>query len=428
MTELEKTIRMPALEPKFPYMPKSEWKSRVEKAREWMEKEGIDAIMTTHEKNWIYYFGFRKPYPYNFLTVGIVPRDGPTTMVDEGLGSVNLEVTGYAENRVQYSGHPNPPTPQAAEPVELFAEVIKDLKLDKGTIGVEMGFSGGKLSSMFWDGMTLLQWERIKKALPDVKFVNATDLIWEQRYVKSKWEQDVMRKLYRVTGKAYRKVFDMAEPGINEYDIFKEMMKIFVDGGIVDSTAWHCWQMQSQKFEDGKYIIACMGFFDRELKKGDILILDGGPSYLGYEADCQRFVAIGDPGPKIRKLAWLDEIGTMKAEEILGPGTRMGDLWTKPVEEMAKYDPEQAKLFTEKEFITWFGHGNGLNLHEPPYIVKEEDYKLKPGMTICIEIPTMDCENGLHLANMPENVYLITETGFENITEELGPYGLWIKK
>tara|TARA_Y100000310_G_C19947427_1_gene475330 strand:- start:227 stop:427 length:201 start_codon:yes stop_codon:yes gene_type:complete len=65
-------------------------------------------------------------------------------------------------------------------------------------------------------------------------------------------------------------------------------------------------------------------------------------------------------------------------------------------------------------------------LHEPPYIVENETAKLKPGMVVCLELPALNLEKRVWI-NMPENVYLITDDGFEPLTDMLGPNGVYIK-
>jgi len=44
-TELSKMFEDQSLNPEFPYMPKSEWESRIKKARQLMKQKNIDALM-----------------------------------------------------------------------------------------------------------------------------------------------------------------------------------------------------------------------------------------------------------------------------------------------------------------------------------------------------------------------------------------------
>ena len=77
-------------------------------------------------------------------------------------------------------------------------------------------------------------------------------------------------------------------------------------------------------------------------------------------------------------------------------------------------------------WIGWIGHGQGLSLHEPPYVVEGDPTELKPGMVICLELASVDLGRKV-IVNMPENVYLITKDGFEPLTDILGPNGVYIK-
>ena len=81
-------------------------------------------------------------------------------------------------------------------------------------------------------------------------------------------------------------------------------------------------------------------------------------------------------------------------------------------------------MFSRKSLIV--GGTNIGGTPEPPYIVENETAELKVGMVMCVELPALFLEKKTFI-NMPENVYLITETGFEPLTDMLGPNGVYIK-
>jgi Xaa-Pro dipeptidase len=197
-SELKKAVEREALNPEFPYMPKAEWESRIKKARGLMGKRELDAIMILNNEDRLYFFGRGKPYKYEYPNVGIVPREGPTTLIAETIDSVLVEKEGYVNRNIGYSGDSQAPTPTAPDPVRLVAEVIEDLGLANKTIGMEFG------PFMWWEGFNINQWEQFKKELPRATFVDATDLIWEMRMIKSEWEIEVMRYLYRAIAKGVR--------------------------------------------------------------------------------------------------------------------------------------------------------------------------------------------------------------------------------
>jgi Xaa-Pro aminopeptidase len=422
MSELKKCYEMETLSPKFPYMPKDEWQGRINKAKSLMKDKGIDALLLFNRKNQVYYFGWVKPYPYVYPAAGIVLRDGPATFFTEVLGINNLELKGYAEKAVGFRGDPRAPTPNAPVPVDALAELLKDIGLGKGTIAVDKGeFS-------WWDTFTLAEWEKLTAALPEVKWTDAMDtLISPQRMIKSPWEQDVIRKLMYATAKGYMKGAEVALPGVNEKDVFYAMMDVWMrEERIIDS-------IYDMRVLQTSRNVATAFYEDHILEEGDYIFLDGGPSYKEYMSDMQRQIWIGHPDklekmyPGFRKWVAAAEVAHIEIEDALKPGTTMGELWQKGHEVLVRYLGDWYwDVIRSNRYIGWVGHCQGLYLHEPPYIVENETAKLKPGMVMCLELPALNLEKRVWI-NMPENVYLITDDGFEPLTDMLGPNGVYTK-
>lgn len=415
MGKFEKCTELEHVSPEFPYMPKEEWESRIKRAKELMAQENVEGMLICNRKDWIYYFGWMKPYKYAFPNVGIIPREGPTAFVGEILGVNHLGLEGYAERAIAYPGDSRAPTPRAPDPIELLAEVIKDLGLDSATIGMEFG------QFMWWEGMTMNEWEKLKSLLPHAKFVDVTDsIIFSQRMIKSEWEIGVMRKLFRAAARGYFRAIDVAKVGINERDLFYAMLDVWKEEGILDTLAYEIQLLQSSRK------IATSRYQDHILEKGDYIFFDGGPTYKGYESDIQRMLWIGDPGPKVKAMGRLAQIGQEAAEALVKPGVTCGELWQAGHEAMAKIDPSIWDIIRSPKWIGWVGHSEGLCLHEPPYIVENDPTPLRPGMTIVIEIPTLDLEAGTFF-NMPENLFLVTKEGSECLTVDFGPNGIYIR-
>jgi len=403
-------------------MPKDEWQGRINKAKSLMKEKGIDALLFFNKKNQVYYFGWVKPYPYVYPAAGIVPRDGPVTFFSEHLGTNSLELKGYAERAVGFRGDPRAPTPIAAAPIEALVELLKDLGLGKGTIAVDKGeFS-------WWDTFTLAEWEKLTSALPEVKWVDAMDtVVWPQRTIKTPWEQGVIRKLMYATAKGYMRGVEVAFPGVNEKDVFYAMMDVWMREERIIDSIYDMRVLQSSRN------IATSFYEDHILEDGDFIFLDGGPSYKEYMADMQRQIWIGHPDklekmyPGFRKYVAAAEVAHIEIEDIIKPGTTMGELWQRGHEILVRYLGDSYwDVIRSPNWIGWVGHCQGLYYHEPPYVVENEKAELKPGMVMCVELPALLLEKRKFI-NMPENVYLITETGFEPLTDMLGPNGVYIK-
>jgi len=406
-TEMSKMIESQALNPEYPYMPKEEWESRIKKARQLMKGKNLDALMILNDDDRTYFFGCPKPYRYVYANAGIIPQEGPTTIIANAEDILVVKAQGYADRAVGFRGDTQAPTPKAPDPIKLIAEVIEDLDLANKTIGMEFG------PFMWWDGFTQNEWEQLKKELPKAKFVDATDLIWEMRMIKSAWEAEVLRYLYKATSLGYFQMINNAKPGANELDLFYDAMKVWMDMRIIEGTPYKLQPMN-----------AVQPFRDRILKEGDWIGLDGGPSYKGYCADIQRFIHIGEPGPEYRRLASLAYKAMEAVEAILKPETIVGDIWMTGISKVAEGESDVWQKVRSRKIPGWIGHGEGLNLHEPPYLVEGSEAVLREGMVLALEIPSFI---GKRIANMPEDTYLITKDGFEKLTKDFGPGDLYVK-
>jgi methionyl aminopeptidase len=118
-----------------------------------------------------------------------------------------------------------------------------------------------------------------------------------------------------------------------------------------------------------------------KLKSGDILKLDFGVVYDGWNADAAWTVGIGSIGPEARKLIKVTEKALFEAIKQANPGNCLGDIGWVVSHTAIKYG------FRVVEGLT--GHGIGQELHEDPSVFNEgqkgSGMRLEPGMVLAIE-------------------------------------------
>ena len=101
------------------------------------------------------------------------------------------------------------------------------------------------------------------------------------------------------------------------------------------------------------------------------------------------------------------------------PGVRLDQSGMRPLDALRR------RGYDRPHFISFIGHQEGLNHHEPPWVTANEETELRPGMVVAIEIGAMDPELEVFGA-MPEDLVLITETGHENLTGPHLSHDLWV--
>jgi Xaa-Pro dipeptidase len=146
----------------------------------------------------------------------------------------------------------------------------------------------------------------------------------------------------------------------------------------------------------------------RPLAEGDLILVDTGGDLHGYQSDITRTwsLAAGAVSPEKRRA--FDTV--LRAQEAalaaIRPGARCGD-----VDAAARRVIGGAGFGGDyQRFTHRLGHGIGLEGHEQPYLVRGNDRRLEPGMT-------MSNEPGIYIPGQfgirIEDIVMVTGSGAE---------------
>jgi Xaa-Pro aminopeptidase len=116
----------------------------------------------------------------------------------------------------------------------------------------------------------------------------------------------------------------------------------------------------------------------RVIAEGDAVVLDFGGVLDGYGSDTTRTVHVGAPSAEHLRVHEVVRAAQQAGFEAVRPGAACQD-----VDRAARAVIAEAgygSLFTHRT-----GHGIGVTVHEPPYIVEGETQPLQPGMCFSIE-------------------------------------------
>jgi Xaa-Pro dipeptidase len=149
------------------------------------------------------------------------------------------------------------------------------------------------------------------------------------------------------------------------------------------------------------------GASERKLKPGEFVLVDMGGLYKGYWSDCTRTVFYGDK-PTEKQLQIYETVlaANRAALEASKPGVTCEsiDIAARDVIEEAGYG---------EYFIHRLGHGLGREIHEHPYMVRNNDQLLEPGMVFTDE-------PGIYIVGeigvRVEDSVLCTEEGARSLT------------
>lgn len=116
----------------------------------------------------------------------------------------------------------------------------------------------------------------------------------------------------------------------------------------------------------------------RMIERGDLVVCDFGGRWDGYFSDSTRTFCVGEPSVGEVEVHGVVRAANEAGRAAVGPGVTCEaiDRAARSVIEDAGYG---------NRFIHRTGHGIGLEVHEEPYIVRDNDLQLEPGMTFSIE-------------------------------------------
>lgn len=159
------------------------------------------------------------------------------------------------------------------------------------------------------------------------------------------------------------------------------------------------------------------------IKEGDIVSVDCGSIYKGFNGDAARTFMIGKVDDKVKKLVEVTQQSFFEGVKILKEGVRLGDL--------GHAIQSYAESFGYGVVRALVGHGIGRDMHEDPEVPNYgragHGLRLRKNMTIAIEpminMGTHDVymlDDGWTIVtadNLPsahyENTVAITEDGVE---------------
>jgi Xaa-Pro dipeptidase len=119
----------------------------------------------------------------------------------------------------------------------------------------------------------------------------------------------------------------------------------------------------------------------RDLHDGDIILVDGGCNIQGFRSDVTRTTVYGTISDRQREVFDVVLRAQKAAHKAIRPGVTCGeiDLAARKVVDDAGFGPGY------KYFAHRLGHGIGMDGHEYPYLVKDSNVVLMPGMTFSNE-------------------------------------------
>ena len=286
----------------------------------------------------------------------VLPLEGEVTAIVRGANEI--EWWGLAQDWVKDI---RPSRRSYGEPV---IERLKEIRAERvGVIGLA-GLVRAPEGIVPWG-----TFEKIRAALPTVKFENATDLMQQVRSVKSAEEVAFIEKAAEIIGKAIDVLIEHVKVGVRENELIAEMLREIVHQGGEPITM--------MLFGTGGPEVpwAQRVFTTRQLKAGDLINTEVEGKYAGYIAQALQPISLGPKPQQLEKIFAATKIIFDRMLKILKPGVTFGEVVQFYQDEVqaAGYEPDGALM-----------HGRGLGEDAPMLWGARRDFpekeaKLKEG-------------------------------------------------
>ena len=199
--------------------------------------------------------------------------------------------------------------------------------------------------------------------------------------IKSKREIELMRHPCKVTGEILRELVTYIQPGMSTMDI----------NAYVEDRIAHYNMKPTFKGYGGFPAGACVSVNeevvhgipskDRIIHEGDIVSIDIGATYKGYNSDAARSYPVGQVSPEAQRLIDVTKQSFFEGVKYAMIGYRIHDIGA-----AVQAHAEKNGMGVIRDYT---GHGTGSALHEDPQIPNYGNpgtgTRIKEGMTLAIE-------------------------------------------
>ena len=199
--------------------------------------------------------------------------------------------------------------------------------------------------------------------------------------LKSPREIDLMKKANQIVAETHAYLADQIAPGISTADINKLADEFIRSKNAIPSFKDYRGYPASVCVSINEEVVHGIPAENRILNSGDIVSIDIGTLYEGFNGDAARTVTVGDIDDDVQRLLDVTEKSLMLGIQKALKGNRLTD-----ISHAVQKHVEGNGFSVVRDYV---GHGIGRKMHEDPQIPNfgppGRGPILKTGMTLAIE-------------------------------------------
>lgn len=382
-----------------------EYRQRLHRARQLMQKNNIEALFITPGSNLLYFTGINWMCTERLCGV-ILPLQGELTYIVP-----HFELDSFNEN-IRLQGK-IATWQEHEDPVELVMSKISSKNFTQKSY---LSTSEFKMNISLCGSCPFTMACKFINNYAEINFTCADEITILCRQIKSAAEFALIQRAMDMTLAVQQEAASILYEGISSKDVVDFIDKAHKKVGA--SSSYFCLVL----FAEASALPHGINGW-QELKANDMVLIDTGCKLMGYTSDITRSYVFGLPSELQRQVWNIEKTAQTAAFNAA------------QISNSCEYVDQQTRAkLTEYGFSQGYdlpglphrtGHGIGIDIHEPPYLVGGDKTPLAPGMCFSNE-PTI-CIPGEFGVRLEDHFYM-TETGPKWFTEPSlcidNPFGL----
>lgn len=362
-----------------------EYEARIREAQRLMREKDIAGIYVNAGTS-LYYFTGTRWGASERMVGAIIPASGQLEYIAPAFEEATLVEYMTITGRVNC-------WEEDESPYALMGSALARMGLKEGTIGID-------------EAAPFFISDGIRQSNPQYQFRNAAEVTASCRMIKSSTELALMQRAKNITLEVHKCAARILAPGVTTTEVETFIHAAHKAAG-ASAGSYFCIVLF------GEATAYPHGVKDPQvLQDNDMVLIDTGCQLEGYISDITRSYVYGEISDRQRQIWNLEkeaQAAAFAAAKIGQPCSAVDTAARKALEAQGLGPGYNIPGLPHRT-----GHGIGLDIHEWPYLVKNETTKLAPGM--CFSNEPMICIPG-EFGIRHEDHFYMTESGPKWFTE-----------
>lgn len=294
----------------------SEFQSRLEQVKNKMAHQGIDTLIVFDPANMNYLTGYDGWSFYVPQVVIVAQSCSKPIWIGREQDAHGARLTCWFDGDAIKSYEDFFLHSNTRHPMDFVAQVLREQRLHRGYIGIEM--------DAYY--CTATSYHKLVENLPDAKLCDATLLVNWIRIIKSNWELRYIRQAAEIVTKTMNVAMQHIRPGEREADVAAEIFASQIRGTGTITGDYPAIVPLIPSNE--RTAAAHLSWTNRQYEEGDAINIEIAGCVNRYHCPLSRSAVIGVPNPLVQTLADVVTQGINAALDVVKPGVTCGEVET----------------------------------------------------------------------------------------------------